>query len=56
MSDIHNPSSLDASGGPYPTNVNYVIGLYQRLQDWTAFCDKPIPLQNFAGYVGAFMS
>ncbi|KZV71767.1 hypothetical protein PENSPDRAFT_577135 [Peniophora sp. CONT] len=43
-------SSLDATGGPYPTDVNYVIGLYEQLQDWTAFCSKPIPLQNFADY------
>ncbi|VDB90084.1 unnamed protein product [Peniophora sp. CBMAI 1063] len=43
-------SSLDATGGPYPTSAQYVIDLFGNLQDWTAFCNAAIPFQNFADY------
>ncbi|KZV71768.1 hypothetical protein PENSPDRAFT_577109 [Peniophora sp. CONT] len=43
-------SSLDATSGPYPTDVQYVIDLFGRLQDWTAFCGVGIPFQNFADF------
>ncbi|VDB99961.1 unnamed protein product [Peniophora sp. CBMAI 1063] len=43
-------SSLDATGGPYPTNPQYVIDLFGNLQGWTAFCNAAIPYQNFADY------
>jgi hypothetical protein len=43
-------SSLDASGGPYPTSASIVQSYYQRVATWTAFCTSAIPLQNFADY------
>ncbi|KZV71813.1 hypothetical protein PENSPDRAFT_684310 [Peniophora sp. CONT] len=43
-------SSLDATSGPYPTDAQYVIELFARLQAWTAFCGAAIPFQNFADF------
>ncbi|VDB99959.1 unnamed protein product [Peniophora sp. CBMAI 1063] len=43
-------SALDATGGPYPTDVSYVIDLFGRVQGWTAFCSESVPFQNFADY------
>ncbi|VDC07814.1 unnamed protein product [Peniophora sp. CBMAI 1063] len=43
-------SSLDATGGPYPTDPQYVISIFRNLQDWTAYCNVAIPFQNFADY------
>ena len=44
-------STLDATGGPYPTSSQYVIDVFAKLQSWTNFCNAAIPLQNFADYV-----
>ncbi|RPD53838.1 hypothetical protein L226DRAFT_540321 [Lentinus tigrinus ALCF2SS1-7] len=42
--------ALDASSGPWPTNVDIVKGYWADIVDWTAVCSGGIPFKNFADY------
>ncbi|RPD60994.1 hypothetical protein L226DRAFT_560208 [Lentinus tigrinus ALCF2SS1-7] len=42
--------ALDASSGPWPTNVDIVKGYWSYIVDWTAVCSGGIPFKNFADY------
>ncbi|KAI0757636.1 hypothetical protein C8Q80DRAFT_1265523 [Daedaleopsis nitida] len=42
--------ALDASNGPWPTNVSIVKDYFSYIVDWTAVCSGNIPFKNFADY------